>query len=102
MNSQDFIMKLITARFAEDTSPVLIDDRQYGNTGTLRTLHPVTYEQVAVARYDFQNERVIFKVDAGTIAAHWYGEARRPGQASWVCSSIPELVDRVTKHLEGK
>ena len=99
MNSQDFIMKLITARFAGDTSPVLIDDRQYANTGTLRTLHPTTMKQIAATRYSFNDGYCTFDPD---VASLWYDRELTGREVEWVCGSIPELVDRVAKYLEGK
>ena len=96
MNSQQLILERIEQRIGETL--ILVNDRQYANTGTLRSLHPTTLEQIASVKYAFQDDYCKF---GNSVASYWYGQSAE-GKASWVVDSIPELVDRVVAHLKGQ
>lgn len=100
MNSQELILGRIRAEF--DGGPLLlVDDRDYENTGTLRTMRAATLERVASVTYGFQNNCCHFGPMTARVAALWYDAPPRGGEAEWVCHSIPELVNTVVIALRG-
>ncbi len=100
MTSQELILTRIEAAIGNDL--VFVNDRQYANTGTLRTLNAETLEQVAAVRYDFQDGDCRFGPSSEPVAALWYDEPRSDCHAPWVCGSIPELVNTVVIALRGE
>ena len=101
MNSQELILSRIKAEI-EAFPLVIVDDRQYANTGTLRTMRAGTLERVASVTYDFQDNRCHFGPMSARVAALWYDAPARDGEADWVCHSIPELVNTVVIALRGE
>lgn len=101
MTSQELILSRIKAEF--DGGPLLlVDDRQYANTGTLRTMRAGTLERVASVTYDFQINRCHFGRLSARVASLWYDAEPRDGEADWACHSIPELVNTVVIALRGE
>jgi hypothetical protein len=96
MNSQQLILERIAAA-VEATGLTLICDAQYANTGTLRALD-ADLNQIASVEYDFQERYCHFGQMSNYVAALWYGQSAE-GKASYVCGSIPELVNTVVNHF---
>ena len=98
MNSQQLILDRIAATIDATEGITLISDREYANTGTLRTIDTASLHQIAAVSYDFQNGYCHFGPVTDRVAAHWYGQSAE-GKASWVKGSIPDLVAAVVTHL---
>lgn len=101
MNSQELILQAIAKAVEADENVTLLDDRTYGNTGTLRTVRRATLDHVASVSYDFQSGYCHFGPTTNRVAALWYGQPKKEGQTAWVKGSIAELVDTVVAHLLG-
>jgi len=101
MNSQQLILdRIATAVGCPPNSRILLlNDGQYGNTGTLRTLDSDTLAQIAAVDYEFSQTGCNFGPFGKRVAAHRYGQPAT--SAAWVYGSIPELVDAVAAHLRG-
>lgn len=97
MSSQQVILDRIAAMIVLHDGITLIDDRQYANTGTLRTLD-ADLNQVAAVTYEFQRNSCHFGGVNDRVAALWYDNPHA-GTAAWVQRSIPDLVTAVVAHL---
>ena len=98
MNSQSLILGRISDAIERHPEVMLIHDGGWANTGTLRVLNRATLRQIGAVTYDFQHNYCHFGPVTSRVAALWYGQSAE-GKTSWVCGSIPELVDRVVAHL---
>ena len=99
MTSQELILARIADAVAGDANLTLIHDREYANTGTLRTLDTATLAQVGAVCYDFQQNSCHFGPQGNRVAALRYGMPAT--SKGWVKGSIPEVVDAVVAHLRG-
>lgn len=99
MSTQELILGNIERAIAVRNDVILVNDRQYGNTGTLRT-YDAAMNHIASLTYEFQRDYCHFGPTAQRVAALWYGQSAE-GMAPWVKGSIPELVATVTEHLLG-
>ena len=100
MNSQQLILDRITAAIEARDGVLLIEDRQYANTGTLRTVNAETLEQIAYVTYGFYQGYCDFGPMTDRVASLDYDSPSR-GTAPWVQRSVPDLVDAVVAHLTG-
>lgn len=100
-STQDLILDRIT-ELVEAQGFTVTNDRQFANTGVLRSLDRLTLTQVASVPYNFQTGYVHFGSNPNYVAALWFNQPRRPGTAEWVCESIPELINTVVAHLTMK
>lgn len=101
MNSQTMILKAIATAVEAHDGVMLIDDTDWANTGTLRTVKRDTLDQIAAVSYNFQSDYCHFGPTNARVAALWYGQSAE-GKAAWVCGSISELVAAVGNYLLGK
>lgn len=95
--TQELILEAIRDR-VEKPGLRFVDDRQYANTGTIR-VYTTDLGLVGQVTYGFQPERCDFGPMTGYVAVLNYGRARTPGQVEAVCSTVPDLVDRVVTYL---
>lgn len=96
---------LILDRIEENVTShglIVAIDFAYANTGTIRSLTE-KLNLVSELVFDFQSHRIEFKPGGRSepVASYWYGEVRKPGQAAYVKSSIPELINAVCDWLNG-
>lgn len=98
MNSQEMILHAIATKIAAREDVVLIDDRQWANTGVLRTVTRDTLDHIASLSYDFQSGYCNFGPISNRVASLWYGKSTE-GKRSYVKGSISELVATVVAHL---
>ena len=96
--SQTLILDRITTAIEANEGITLINDRQYANTGTLRTLD-ADLNQIAAVEYEFNDGYCNFGKMSRRVASLWYGMTDTTGKAAWVTGNIPDLVAAVTEHL---
>ncbi|HOY80559.1 MAG TPA: hypothetical protein PLB92_00330 [Rhodoglobus sp.] len=98
VNTQSLILDRIESILISRGLVVAIDFT-YANTGVIRALGK-NLNLVSQVTFDFQVNRIEFKPSGqNPIATYWYGEARKPGQAPYVQSSISDLIKVVCDFL---